>query len=81
MQHTLLMISSEAPVDETAVEPARTPIRKLGASACPCRYRKLVIRAVGQDDARRRLPARDPIGHDQLYQTARRRLCLVKRRR
>jgi hypothetical protein len=64
MQHTLLMISSEAPVEETAVEPARTPIRKLGASACPCRCRKLMIRAVDQDDARRRLPARDPIGHD-----------------
>ena len=25
MQHMLLMISSEAPGDETAVEPARTP--------------------------------------------------------
>jgi hypothetical protein len=31
MQHMLLMISSEAPVDETAVEPARTPIRKLAS--------------------------------------------------
>lgn len=31
MQHMLLMISSEAPVDKTAVEPARTPIRKLGS--------------------------------------------------
>jgi hypothetical protein len=29
MQHMLLMISSETPVDETAVEPARTSIRKL----------------------------------------------------
>jgi len=28
MQHMLLMISSEAPVAKTAVEPARAPIRK-----------------------------------------------------
>lgn len=31
MQHMLLMISSEAPAGKTAVEPARTPIRKLGS--------------------------------------------------
>ena len=38
------------------------------------------VRAVGQDDACRRLPARDPIGHDQLYQAARCGLCLIERR-
>jgi hypothetical protein len=38
------------------------------------------VRAGGQDDACRRRPARDQIGHDQLYQTARCRLFLVERR-
>jgi hypothetical protein len=37
MQHMLARISSEAPVDETAAEPARTPIRKLGSpNWMPC---------------------------------------------
>lgn len=31
MQHMLLMISSQAPAGETALEPARTPIRKPGS--------------------------------------------------
>lgn len=31
MQHLLLMISSQAPAGETALEPARTPIRKPGS--------------------------------------------------
>jgi hypothetical protein len=31
MQHMLVMISSEAPGDETAVESAGTPIRKPGS--------------------------------------------------
>jgi hypothetical protein len=31
MQHMLMMISSQAPAGETAVEPARTPIRKLSS--------------------------------------------------
>jgi len=36
MWHRLLMISSEAPGGETAVEPARTPIRKPASPAgCP----------------------------------------------
>jgi hypothetical protein len=39
------------------------------------------VRAVGQDAACRRPPARDPIGHDQLYQAARCGLCLVERRK
>jgi hypothetical protein len=34
MQYLLLMISSEAPAGGTAVEPARTPIRKLGSPNC-----------------------------------------------
>jgi|HubBroStandDraft_3_1064219.scaffolds.fasta_scaffold04719_5 hypothetical protein len=38
------------------------------------------MRAAGQDDACRRLLARDPVGHGQLHQAARCRLCLVERR-
>jgi hypothetical protein len=38
------------------------------------------MRAAGQDDACRRLLARDPVGHGQLYQAARCRLRLVEGR-
>jgi hypothetical protein len=38
------------------------------------------MRAAGQDDACRRLLARGPVGHGQLYQAARCRLCWVERR-
>lgn len=38
------------------------------------------MRAADQDDACRRLLARGPVGHGQLYQAARCRLCLVERR-
>jgi len=42
MQHILLMISSEAPGDETTVEPARTPIGKPGSPKLQVRDRDKV---------------------------------------